>query len=175
MGFHTLSPPSPAEGGSLLLHCRNGLFLLSVVFVLGVFLPNISSRPLFWFVKNVLNSALPCICSSFTLSIQCKLMETMVCVHLGGIKMLAEAWWAPLHPPVQYDNLLPRTTNQLSKVQPVLPGLPQGMTAALGGGPEQSRHLASPLNQTSTLYRFCALCQPVRQEAPSISAKHSVL
>lgn len=141
--------------------------------MLGVFLPNISSRPLFWFVKNVLNSALPCICSSFTLSIQCKLMETMACVHLGGIKTLAKAWWAPLHPPLQCDNLLPRTTNQLSKVQPVLPGLPQGMTAALGGSwAEQASGMCSEPGH----YALQILCTvPARQEAPSISAQHSVL
>lgn len=128
----TLSPWSPAEWGSFLLCCTNGLFLLRVVFVLGVFLPNISSRPLCWFVKNVRNSALPCICSFHTQH-SMQTMDTVISVHLGGTKMLKKARWVPLHPPLQYGNLLPRTTNQLSKVQPVLPGLPQGMTAAPGG------------------------------------------
>lgn len=115
---------------------------------------------------------------AFTLSMQCKLMETMVCVHLDGIKMLTKAWWAPLHPPLQSDNLLLRTTNQLSKMQPVLPGLPQGMTAApeVPGGSSCLRRAGISHLWTRPIHcRFCAPCQPLRQEAPNISAQHSAL
>lgn len=91
-------------------------------------------------------------------------METMVCVHLGRIKILAKAGWAPLHPPLQNDSLLPRTTNQLSWVQPVLPGLPQGMTAAPGGSwAEQASGISSEPGQ----YALQILCTVPAREARS--------
>lgn len=86
-------------------------------------------------------------------------------MHLGGIKILVKAQWAPLHPSLQYGSLLPRTTNQLSKVQPVLPGFAQGTSAALGvSWAEQASHISSEADQ----YALQILCT-----VPAIEARSS--